>query len=542
MFTYSLESPIIVKFLNHLDDLYNDTIHGLDESLTLDISIVLKYDNSIYSIPSSNDTNDDNNNGNSNEHDIDLTNVSPIIEKILKLLEKDRSLLFYFKIDPNLKLIDILKAIFSRLSINQLNSIFDINQLVLVLNTVRIPDFASLAIKIIQVDYNNNSELIDQDILFHLISILNSNQKIDYEYINSIINSFKGYFINNNNSNPDKNGLSKIYNKLLSDKKIISIFNQMKTSSSTLIISRYFEIILVLTEYLPQNELSIQNKLISEFDQFYYIDLKLYLTDFLFLANIIKFQTDLLNFINQDSLKFDWLLTILKKNNLIHEIIKVWIKRNEIPDLNWIINEFILYLSALSYINNASLINEFYPVYSNNQNFVDKNNSFYLSNINPEFLLTLNSQNVIRLNSLSLNNKSSVIFCNLVNNINSFNFIKSIFTDSNLNNLQLFELYELLLVMSSFTYSSQFLFTDIPSIINNKLLMNDRNNIDENIVISDANLQKMRLKILSNLIEKQKDKIEYMGFKSKLITLHKELVSISSKPQFVKAGIKDTTM
>ena len=134
MVTYSLETPIIIKFLSHLEALFDGSSDVLDESLVLDISIILNYDESIYSPPPSSNNNNNNNEKNNNNNNtstkettnqIDLTNVSPIIDKILNLLQKDSKLNFYFRIDPKLKLIEILKTIFNKLAIDQLISFFD---------------------------------------------------------------------------------------------------------------------------------------------------------------------------------------------------------------------------------------------------------------------------------------------------------------------------------------------------------------------------------------------------------------------------------
>ncbi|KAI5949392.1 HSM3 [Candida jiufengensis] len=431
-----MEDEISSKVLNDLNNSY-ETKNPINEKLIDDYILILTKEIIL---------NNDN-----------LIKFITIINQILQSLE-------YSVIDPSGILIKLLNKILSFLDFNQILEYYP-------------KEF------ILEHLYSNSS--IITILCLNIINLnLHQNETKQFIETNNILKNIIELFFNKSTTIPILNSIEKLISNLNQNEIYLlngsmDLFKSIKQSNDSILLSRYLDLFIILSSNLQNVDPTLY--------QFNSKEILKFNNDPLFLILLIQFYITLIK-------------TKLDINDSLIDILKLYKddKFEEIVNL-----EVINLISKMSYHNYKQILEKF--EYFKTYNLIkifdkDEIEIKLLSQSNPNLIYDLNNSifTDVIVNLPLFDDLYFPILLNFIKSQIVWQDIKPKLNPNKLTKLSKYKLFSLLLVMSNYEWTKEYLFNDLTEILSTEII---------NSNITNTELWNLKLKILENLNEKEENQL-----------------------------------
>ncbi|KAK6460878.1 DNA mismatch repair protein HSM3 [Scheffersomyces coipomensis] len=397
----------------------------------------------------------------------------------------------YHIIDPHHILIPLLEKILSYISFQQIVSIYSTDYIMVNLLENKNIEINKLILSLINRKLNEIETIqFLESISYQLIQAYLTNRSLDLSIVNQIELIIQNLIDYNHHD---------LLNKMLNYN---DLYNTVRSNEDeTLLLARFLDYLLILIPYIIESDQ--ENSLNKHYYQYNVDNFKI---DPLFLILLIQFyekliqklkssSKDLIIFRNIESILIQLFSDYIdaKFDDFINdEIINVLIKLSYIDQTDNVqIHQFTnKLLSTTNILKSYNLL----KVYEYNSSDL-KILSFINANVLIEFNDQVYEEIIVNLNLLS----NKLYFPILINLIPSSQLFEKLIQNSpylssnSLSKLSTDRLFQILLQVSNFNHSKQYLFNNLPSIINDHLISNDKAFINND-------LYHLKIEILSNLL------------------------------------------
>ncbi|RLV93258.1 DNA mismatch repair protein HSM3 [Spathaspora sp. JA1] len=387
---------------------------------------------------------------------LNLTQLIGIINQIL--INSDLTL-----VDPEGILINLLEKLLSMLSFEEILLVYPLNT-------------------IYQFLIESDNSTVKQLCLNVINLNLHEEKTQEFLYVNDILSKLIRIYFTRDTPIPVLNQIEKLTNSLTSSEfnklitsELLSFIQSFRINEDTTLMARYLDYLLIILPHIQHNP-SLYQFTKSEIVQ---ID-----DDPLYLILLAQFYLKLLDQLCDISTSLNALIS-LYVNDQLNELVK---------------GEVINIISKMSYLN------KYIPILEQNQIFKTHNliKIFEHNQSDIQLLTKVNSDIILQLNpeiyqdilsNLSLFNDQlyQPVLLNFIKSREIFNKLSDQFTNYKFSIMSRDRLYNVLLRMSQFKHTKEYLFNNLPNIITKYLI--------EPESIQNNQLWKLKLEILENLLQ-----------------------------------------
>ncbi|KAI5959891.1 HSM3 [Candida pseudojiufengensis] len=365
----------------------------------------------------------------------------------------------YFEIDPNVILLHLLNKILSFLNFKQILEFYSeefITKHLFSFNNSTIDTILCIGILTSNLhQFETQQYILKNDVIKKLIEEY-FNEDTPIEVLNSIEKLIENLYTNELN--------------LLDNS--FDIFEKVKNSDNSILVSRYLDLLLILSTKF--------DSLNSNLYQFNTDEILKFKHDTLFLVILIQFYIKLCD-------------TTLTIDKTLFNIITLYRKK----EFDEIINlEIINLISKMSYTSRLTSILEHFQIFKTH-NLIkifdkDEEEIKLLSQSNPNLIYNLNNDifSDVLVNLPLFDDKFFPILLNFIKSPDVWNLIKPKLNEDKLQKLSKYKLFLLLLTLSQYEWSKIYFFENLSKILSEEIINSD---------IRNNEIWNLKLEILENL-------------------------------------------